>query len=77
MANVLETLVAGALEDAAARRAERPASDVERAIDQVAPALSRTPLPVVSTVPTRTSSVTSTGWRRRSTRSASWPAATG
>jgi len=39
VANVLETLVAGALEDAAARRAERPASDVERAIDQVAPAL--------------------------------------
>jgi indole-3-glycerol phosphate synthase len=39
VANVLETLVAGALEDAAARRAERPAAAVERAIDQVAPAL--------------------------------------
>jgi indole-3-glycerol phosphate synthase len=34
--NVLETLVAGALEDAAARRLDRPYSDVERDLDRVA-----------------------------------------
>ncbi|MFJ3380908.1 indole-3-glycerol phosphate synthase TrpC [Curtobacterium sp. NPDC090217] len=33
---MLETLVAGALEDAAARRADRPYSDVERDLDRVA-----------------------------------------
>ena len=36
MPNVLETLVAGALEDAAARRLDRPVSDVERDLDRVA-----------------------------------------
>ncbi len=36
MANVLETLVAGALEDAAARRLDRPYADVERDLDRVA-----------------------------------------
>ncbi len=36
MPNVLETLVAGALEDAATRRLDRPVSDVERDLDRVA-----------------------------------------
>lgn len=36
MPNVLETLVAGALEDAVARRIDRPYSDVERDLDRVA-----------------------------------------